>query len=145
MDEKKKERFRIDCTKYLLTKGINDMRNYARKLGVAVPTKKVKEVLIKESIEILLSEREEVWWTGRGAPIKNPEVPESMLLDMERIWNKYFPPKQTEEKLEPEPEPEPIKSNAKLIREDTEDILSTLTEEQKREVNGFLKFLKEWK
>ena len=125
MDEKKKEAFRLDCTKFLLSVSICEVRNYARKLGVTMLAKKTKESIIKECIEILLRENKDEWSGLVGF--------DYTVVEVTKIWNKHFGEDKTEET--------PIKRQ----REDTEDILSTLTEEQKREVNGFLKFLKEWK
>ncbi len=143
MNEEKKEGFRRECTAFLLSKGTHDLRNYARKLGVAVPTTKKKTVLAKECVALLLWE-EQGEWSTRGAPVKNGVVPDDMVLEIAQIWDRHFGEEQIEEPFEQEFEQEPITVKIEQ-KEETEDILSTLTEEQKKTVNAFLKFLKDWK
>ncbi len=120
MNEKNKELFRLDCTKYLLSKCVIEVRAYARSIGVFQPTTKIKDILVKEAVEILLGERKAV------PPAKNPssqarQVSACVGEGVAELWNKYFAQEQKEE---------------------TEDILSTLTDSQKEDLNATLRFLK---
>ncbi len=77
------------CKQYLRTLGINDLRNYSRELGVAVPTKKTKEVQIEEVVAILCGELAPITKSNRGAPIKNDTVDQRILTRMTEIKEAY--------------------------------------------------------
>ncbi len=89
MNAEKLQQYKEDCKRYLRTLGINDLRNYSREIGVAVPTKKTKEVQIEEIVAILCGELAPILKSNRGAPIKNDTVDPRILEKMSQIKEEY--------------------------------------------------------
>lgn len=76
--DKRLEEFQLKCREYLDTFALYELRPYGRKIGVEEPTKKQKDDLIDEIINVLIGAKQPVPQSNRGAPVKsnffNPEI-----------------------------------------------------------------------
>lgn len=85
MDEMKKIQFKEECGAYLSTVSLNNLRAYGREVGVAQPTKKNKDALIDEIIQVLVGEIAPCKISRLGAPVKNGNIDPSVVARMEEI------------------------------------------------------------
>lgn len=90
-------KFKMDCYNYLSTQGINVLRAYGRKIGVAKPTEKKKSDLLDDIILVLTGEMKAVRPTNLGAPIKNDYVDPRVEQTIYELREKYFSKKADEE------------------------------------------------
>ena len=156
MEEEKVQAFKNACIKYLNTLPIADLRNYARYLGVRAPTAQTKKVLVREIIEMLLG-KEKTQLSAKGAPPKNPDVSLKVLSQIDYFVERYLGGESQEvewkteydygwtgnltiQEVEMGGKPFTIQQNGATA--DDRDILSMLTDSQKRDLNAALRFLK---
>ena len=135
------EAFKKACKEYLNTISIGDLQQYGRYVGLQRPTDMRKQALIDEIIETLCGEKSPSR-NGRGAPIKNNGVLESIPLKIEQLSQELLgytiktPEPQIEKLIEPEPmiveEPVVVKLSLPLQR---------LNKEQKKLVYALLESL----
>lgn len=86
----RKNGFKKECSAYLDTMDHHVLRALGRHFGVQHPTKKIKEVLIKEIVAILLGELAPTERSNRGAPVKNDTVDEKCLAKIEELKLLYL-------------------------------------------------------
>ncbi len=86
----RKNAFKKECVAFLDGYGLQMLRPVGRRIGVEEPTKKHKDVLIKEIVEICLGEREPVKRSNRGAPVKNDFVASEILEKIEDLKTLYL-------------------------------------------------------
>ena len=85
------EQFKFACLSFLNRLTINDLRPYARYLGIEQPTTKNKAPLIEEIIKILTGEQKGVTQSTRGAPVRNSDVKPEILSTIEFLYKEYAP------------------------------------------------------
>lgn len=83
-------RFVDTCKIFLDKQGLNDLRAYARGIGVEKPTTKKKEQLISEIVGVLSGSIVPIEVSRRGAPVKNDSVKPEFLREIERIKLTYL-------------------------------------------------------
>ena len=85
--------YRYACSTFLSGCSLQNLRAYARKIGVDHPTEKKKKPLIDEIVQVLSGERVPLPQSNRGAPVKNDNVDPRILEEIERLQEKYNVPK----------------------------------------------------
>lgn len=143
--------FKLACTKYFNTLGLDALRAYARTLQIEKPTMMRKADLIEEIIKVLCGEITP-YRAGRGAPVKNGYVDESIFETVRKIqkefaWDVLFPPPVEKKEIGVVLE----ENNALTFTETTEEVdlknlqftvhYAALTKEQKAKFLNFLKSL----
>ncbi len=84
-------KFEYACEIYLATLGINDLRSYGREMGVARPTTKKKQELVRDILDILLGRIMPIEVSKQGAPVKNDRVDARIPARIEALRREYFP------------------------------------------------------
>ena len=78
--------FKYECKVFLSEFALNDLRSYARSIGVNNPTKdKKKNILIDEIVAVLAGEVSPTPPSTRGAPVKNELVNPKIVEGIEKI------------------------------------------------------------
>ena len=92
MEQKNISEFKYACKKYLDKRyGLNELRAYARSIGVESPTKrKSKEELLDEIVCVLAGEIPPVPQSKRGAPVVNAYFNPQIEIDVEELRMRYL-------------------------------------------------------
>ncbi len=90
--------FRYACTEYLTTVDINNLRAYARSIGVTYPTKMKKTPLVEEIVDILSGKKVPLRKGNRGAPVKSDYFRPDIGRKIEEFRLEYLK-KETDGKL----------------------------------------------
>ncbi len=89
-DKEIKKAFKTECRAYLIMLGINDLRAYAREIGVSRPTTKNKIDLIDDIVAVLTGELAPIAISNLGAPVKNARVDDRILEKIAQLKKDYF-------------------------------------------------------
>ncbi len=84
-------KFEYACEIYLSTLGIADLRSYGREMGVARPTTKKKQELVRDILDILLGRIMPIEVSKQGAPVKNDRVDARIPARIEALRREFFP------------------------------------------------------
>lgn len=91
MDKKLLQEFQSSSRDYLNTQPLNELRAYGRKVGVEEPTKKRKDDLITDIVDILSGIKQPIKQSKRGAPVKSDYFDPQILQKMEEFRCRLYP------------------------------------------------------
>lgn len=90
MSEKNVKGFESAVKIYLYTVSLEKLRSYGRSIGVASATAKKKNDLIDDIINIHVGRIQPIEISNRGAPVKNDNVDQRVVSEMERLKELYL-------------------------------------------------------